>query len=356
MRSRCHLKFVQNIPTTVVNPKMSRRRLPNEEVPLNFATSYNLRGPAYVKLLLPDKVSGSVIGRGGQVLQEFEQKSGALIKVSPSRTYFPTTNERMVMITGDIGSLRIVIPLVMTKMKEHGMEPDSMMIRLTVPNSSIPSIIGKGGEIVKSIQGRTGAHLHLCERIEGLQETILELKGSELQVESATNEVMDIIQQDPRLKDLAGQYYGMSGPPQQAQMVPPADYGYPPQEFQRGFAPVHRDDFRDYQYDRQPSPLAPMNQGMVPDPTSNPALLTFPITIQFVVPPSAVPYIVGENGMSIGQYFRQTGATVQVDPPQPESQDINVSISGPLCGVQAAHILVIKQVTEAILAANPPRY
>ena len=306
---------------------MSRKRSGPDDIPAGFAPFYNLRGPAFLKVILPDKVTGSVIGRGGHVLNEFEQRTGAQIKVSPTRTFFPTTNERMIMMSGDIHSIRMMIPLILRKHQEHGMEPGSMMLRVIVPTTSIPSIIGKGGEVIKGLQARSGSYVHICERIEGIAEVIVEVKGNEYQVESGVFEIIDIIQSDPRLRELTGTYY--PGGMIQQQYTPPRD---------------------------MPQHAYPMRHQMdepVPDPTSNPDLLMYPMTMQFVVPSSSVPFIVGESGRSLEMYFRQTGATVLVDEtPLNDSLDVSVSISGPLCGVQAAHILVIKQVTDAIMSAQ----
>lgn len=311
---------------------MSWKRSGPDDGPTGFAPAYNLRGPAYLKVILPDKVTGSVIGRGGQVLSDFEHRTGAQIKVSPTRTFFPTTHERMIMMGGEMHSIRSMVPLILRKHQEHGMEPGSMMLRIVVPTSCIPSIIGKGGEVIKGLQSRSGSYVHICERIEGVPEVIVEVKGNEYQVENGVFELIDIIQADPRVRELIGTYY--PGGMMMSQNSPP----------QREM-PHHAS------YPMRPPPMADQ---VVPDPTANPDLLMYPMTIQFVVPASSVPFIVGDNGRSLDMYFRQTGATVSVEEMHQngDSLDVSVSISGPLCGVQAAHILVIKQVTDAIISAQ----
>ncbi len=87
------------------------------------------------------------------------------------------------------------------------------------------------------------------------------------------------------------------------------------------------------------------------DPTTNPVLLVYPMTIEFVVPVSSINYILGENGAHVEHVFNSTGAEVTISS-EPDSVDANVRISGPLSGVQAAHILVIKQVADALMAAE----
>ena len=366
---------------------MMRGRPPVDEGSLNYATSYNLRGPAFLKILFGDKVAGSVIGRGGQVVQEYESKTGAQIKVSPARAFYPYTNDRMVMVTGELECVFAAIPLMTLKLKEHGMDENSMLFRITVPNGSIPMVIGRGGEVVKQIQSRSGAFMHLCEKLNSVPETVFEIKGSESQVINAAREVVGIIQNDAKIKDVVGQYYGPnwspSAQPPPEREYPPRDYEsreYPPRElssrYDRQPSPPGRDYHRyedrhippppmplpvpqEYpRYDLQP-PVNPMQPPpLMNDPTGNPELLTYPLTIQFVVPPNAVAFILGENGIALREYFDRTGATVIVEQ-QPDVPDVNVTITGPLCGVQAAHILVIRQVSDAIMSAQqqfPPRY
>ena len=304
---------------------MSRHRNDDRSGP--HSTSYNLRGPCYAKFLLPDRVAGSVIGRGGQVLQEFEHTSGAQIKVSPPKAFFPTTSDRMVMLSGEIPCIVSAVGLVVNKLLEHGADENSMMIRITVPTTSIPAVIGKGGEIIRSLQSQTGAHLHLFDRIDGLPETVCEVKGSQSSISSAVHEIILIIQKDPRIKEILSEYYGQHAAPLQ-------DHPAPPQQR--------------HHYESPPPPPQPMV-----DPTTNPELLAYPTSIEFVIPPIAVDSILSENGAFTDYIFHQTGATVTVG--DPNSTDVNVTISGPLCGVQAAHILVIKQVTDAILSDQQHR-
>ncbi len=181
-------------------------------------SSYLVRGPVFARFTLPDKVAGSVIGRAGQVLQEFEQSTGAQIKVSPSKVYFPSTNERTIIITGEHHQVKMGLPFLVQKLIEHGQDERSVLLKMIVPNGSIPNIIGKGGEVVRSITSRTGATIHLCDKIEGVPETLLELKGGDRSIIDAGSEIIDIIQGDPKLKEIAGEYYasiqhGRGGPP-----------------------------------------------------------------------------------------------------------------------------------------------
>jgi RNA-binding protein Nova len=279
--------------------------------PANLS-AYTLRGPCFIKLLLPDKVTGSIIGRGGQVLSELEQATGCMIKVSPPKAFFPTTQERMVMVSGELEAISQIIRIVLIKLQEHGADPNAMILHAAIPNTSIANVIGRGGEVVRSIQQQTGVVLRVYDRIEGIPETIMEFKGSTESILGASLECNKIIQSDVRLKELVTEFYATASGPR---MAPPPP---PPQSL---------------------------------DPSSNPELLGYPVTIEFVVPVSSVAYITGENGSYQDFIFNQTGAIVAIADGG-ASPDVNVSIKGPLCGVQAAHLLVIKQVTDAMLASS----
>ncbi len=262
------------------------------------------------------------------MLAEIEQHSGANLKVSPPKVFFPSTSERMILVSGELESISRVVNIVLGKLIEHGADPGGMTLHMTVPNSSIPAVIGKGGEIVRNIQARSGATVHLSDRVDGVPEILVELKGTDAAVVNACEDVVRIIQNDPRIKEVICEYYPVNAPP----AVPPAMASSTP---------------------RPPVPPVRSSAPLPMDPASSPDLLMYPLTIEFVVPESSVSFIEGENRDYLDFVFAQTGAVVSVGGlATTSSGDVTVAIKGPLCGVQGAHILVIKKVTDAILAGG----
>ncbi|KAL3523523.1 hypothetical protein ACH5RR_016357 [Cinchona calisaya] len=110
----------------------------------------------HVKFLLSNAEAGSVIGKGGSTINDFQTQSGARIQLSRNFEFFPGTSDRIVMVLGTIDVVLKGVDLILTKLldefyvEEGGGDP-RFKVRLVVPNGSCGGIIGKGGSIIKSL-------------------------------------------------------------------------------------------------------------------------------------------------------------------------------------------------------------
>ncbi|KAL2539803.1 Protein BTR1 [Abeliophyllum distichum] len=111
----------------------------------------------HIRFLLSNAEAGSVIGKGGSTVNDFQSQSGARIQLSRNFEYFPGTADRIVMVSGTVDDTLKAVDLILTKLLDEfyvedgaDVEPQSK-IRLIVPNSSCGGIIGKGGAIIKSL-------------------------------------------------------------------------------------------------------------------------------------------------------------------------------------------------------------
>ena len=71
-----------------------------------------------IKFLCPSAVAGSIIGRGGSVINELNQATGAKIKVSQNGEFFPTTNDRVIAVSGSMTAISAAIHELITKIIE----------------------------------------------------------------------------------------------------------------------------------------------------------------------------------------------------------------------------------------------
>ena len=71
-----------------------------------------------IKFLCPSAVAGSIIGRGGSVINELNQATGAKIKVSQNGEFFPTTNDRVIAVSGSMAAISAAIHELITKIIE----------------------------------------------------------------------------------------------------------------------------------------------------------------------------------------------------------------------------------------------
>ncbi|GMI83360.1 BINDING TO TOMV RNA 1S (SHORT FORM), binding to TOMV RNA 1L (long form), BINDING TO TOMV RNA 1 [Hibiscus trionum] len=137
----------------VSSPEAARNRSPP---PPKSPTSENAEKPTYIRFLVSNAAAGSVIGKGGSTITEFQSKSGARIQLSRSNEFFPGTSDRIIMVSGVIDDILKAMELILAKLlnelniKDNDDAEPRTKVRLIVSNSSCGSIIGKGGATIKS--------------------------------------------------------------------------------------------------------------------------------------------------------------------------------------------------------------
>ena len=69
-------------------------------------------------MLCPNSVVGSIIGIGGAVINQLNQSTGARIKVSQNKEFFPDSTDRVIAISGSMDNISVAIQELVTKMIE----------------------------------------------------------------------------------------------------------------------------------------------------------------------------------------------------------------------------------------------
>uniref|UniRef100_A0A8C8ZFB0 NOVA alternative splicing regulator 1 n=1 Tax=Prolemur simus TaxID=1328070 RepID=A0A8C8ZFB0_PROSS len=67
-----------------LDPPDSRKR-PLEYISLHFSED----GQYFLKVLIPSYAAGSIIGKGGQTIVQLQKETGATIKLSKSKDFYP---------------------------------------------------------------------------------------------------------------------------------------------------------------------------------------------------------------------------------------------------------------------------
>uniref|UniRef100_A0A2K6F9T7 NOVA alternative splicing regulator 1 n=1 Tax=Propithecus coquereli TaxID=379532 RepID=A0A2K6F9T7_PROCO len=119
-------------------------------------------GQYFLKVLIPSYAAGSIIGKGGQTIVQLQKETGATIKLSKSKDFYP--------------------------------------VKIIVPNSTAGLIIGKGGATVKAIMEQSGAWVQLSQKPDGinLQERVVTVSGEPEQNRKAVELIIQKIQEDPQ--------------------------------------------------------------------------------------------------------------------------------------------------------------
>ncbi|KAF3841407.1 RNA-binding protein Nova-1 isoform X1 [Gymnodraco acuticeps] len=221
--------------TEADNPDSRKRPLetPLEEAGCTKRTNTGEEGEYFLKVLIPSYAAGSIIGKGGQTIVQLQKETGATIKLSKSKDFYPGTTERVCLIQGTVEALNGVHNFIAEKVREmpqSAQKPEPVSIlqpqttvnpdrvkqaKLIVPNSTAGLIIGKGGATVKAVMEQSGAWVQLSQKPEGinLQERVVTISGEPEQNRKAVEIIVQKIQEDPQSSSCLNiSYSNVSGP------------------------------------------------------------------------------------------------------------------------------------------------
>uniref|UniRef100_A0A672RBK6 RNA-binding protein Nova-1-like n=1 Tax=Sinocyclocheilus grahami TaxID=75366 RepID=A0A672RBK6_SINGR len=186
---------------------------------------FHEEGEYFLKVLIPSYAAGSIIGKGGQTIVQLQKETGATIKLSKSKDFYPGTTERVCLIQGTVEALNSVHDFIAEKVREmpqsaQKTEPVSILqpqttVNPDVPNSTAGLIIGKGGATVKAVMEQSGAWVQLSQKPEGinLQERVVTISGEPEQNRKAVEIIVQKIQEDPQSSSCLNiSYSNISGP------------------------------------------------------------------------------------------------------------------------------------------------
>lgn len=121
------------------------------------------QGDDELRLLIPSKVAGSIIGKGGQNITKLrsQYKASIIVPDCPGP-------ERVLTISSDLTTVLQVLNEVVPNLEENGSRhgSDEIDVRMLVHQSQAGCIIGKGGLKIKELREKTGARIkiysHCC--------------------------------------------------------------------------------------------------------------------------------------------------------------------------------------------------
>lgn len=191
--------------SSATSPTTNKRRRMNNNGNIGESADKNLKtGPCFMKLLVPDVIAGALIGKAGVTLQNLQQTTGSVIRLSAGGIYFPGTNERIVVASGSQEAINLIMYEVMVRIRDsisnNNMNGDfdevPMNLKMVLPNSSISIVIGKGGEAVRALINKTNAKVTASQRQETSNERIVTIQGNFDEVREAADSVIFRIQTD----------------------------------------------------------------------------------------------------------------------------------------------------------------
>lgn len=301
-----------------------------------------------VRVLIDNYEASVIIGKQGANVKQIRTESQAFVSILKSEG--TSNKERVMQVTGSVenvaNALRMIAELLIRndnerKSAEGESVVDQWTFKLLIHKSLAGAIIGRGGEIIKSIQTETTARISLStEPIGASTEKTVTVGGTPATLHDALTRILTRIQENPIR---AGTTSILYVPGQQAvAQFPgaPGPYGAPPSPYMPS------------PYGMPPSgpygaPMGgPMGGGMGGPPMGQ---MPGQKSQKIVIPSCTAGTVIGKGGSIIREIKQQSGTTISVA--APESKDGTervVTITGSEQGIQTA-IYLIRQRVESFV-------
>lgn len=298
------------------------------------------------KFLVSNAAAGSVIGKAGSNIGEFQLQSSARIQLSRTNEYFPGTSDRVMLISGTVGQVLTALHLVLAKMSGEKIVQETMLsrdgnsqeLRLLVPAALCGSIIGKGGATIRQFaeDSRAAIGLSAQDRMPpGVQDRVVKITGEDVeQLMRAVALILTKLAQNANYSRFTSTS---------------VSYGFAPAAYASSSAPIGAYGVA-YGNGRSIAPGV-SSQGPPPEvfergPQSEAVI---------GVPNRAVGAIIGKGGEVINQIKALVGVKIRVSAREDfmdGTRDRAVTINGPTEAVGIAEQLIRKKMETAMEQSN----
>lgn len=297
-----------------------------------------------VRVLIDNYEASVIIGKGGANVKKIRLDSNAFVSIL--KTEGAGSKERVMQVKGTVdfnaAALKLVAELLIQNDSERKVaeNPEARTtdwtFKLLIHKSLAGAIIGRGGDIIRSMQTETGAKVSLStEPLGASTEKTVTVSGNSDQLHAVCSRILTQTFENPvkagtsAIPYVPGQVMGYPG--QQQQQSPygapaPGQYGMPQQS--------------PYGMPQQSPYGMPMGgMGGMGGGASK--------TEKIVIPTVCAGTVIGKGGTIIMEIKSQSGTNISVAAPEPTApNDRVVSITGGAQGIQTA-IYLIRQRVES---------
>jgi len=166
-----------------------------------------------LRLIIPGREIGVIIGKGGETIHQIRAESEAKIFISDG-----SVPERVVTVTGTGDSVCMAYNLMCCRLEagEDGKESkkESLNLRLVVAAAQCGSIIGKGGSKIKEIRETCGASVNVgSDLLPGSSERCVTVSGPREKVVECIYQIVNILASKPFTGSVIQYKPGCSIPP-----------------------------------------------------------------------------------------------------------------------------------------------
>lgn len=298
------------------------------------------------KFLISNASAGSIIGKGGVTISEFQAQSGARIQLSRNHEFFPGTTDRILLLTGTVNAILTALHLILSKLlaeEPAGVQPENpgmvsptnanTVVKVVVPSAVCGGIIGKGGSTIRSYVEDSGAHIKLSGQdlmVPGVHERVITITGTLEQQLRAVALIITKMAEDPNF-------------PIHSSVVLSYPSGAQPGRAHAGVAAPAMQAFPGA-IALAPSVQAGMPvQAMPNSPTT---------TVTVAVPDEHIGAVVGRGGKYISEMQQVSGVRIKISDRTdyvPGTRNRKVTLTGTLEAVQIAQFLISQKVQQSVV-------
>jgi len=175
-----------------------------------------------LKLLVPNDAAVAIIGKRGANLVELKERYGASIRLSHNKEFYPGTNERVLVVSGEVSQIIDLNNYIIDKIHQNAAEGRNkrdkdenrgQQIKIILPNKTAGTIIGKAGATIKEIKEETKAKISITGRDESSVpgERLLTISGNtEQRIEAARQVITKIATQEDNMANTSLKYSYLS--------------------------------------------------------------------------------------------------------------------------------------------------
>ncbi|CDW59544.1 KH 1 domain containing protein [Trichuris trichiura] len=264
-----------------------------------------------LRILIPSKWAGAIIGKGGENIKRLRTQYNSTLSIPDS-----LTRERVVkMSCADLDMLCDCIADILPSLEESNTGQMQHELRILVHQSQAGAIIGRAGFKIKELRESTGSSIRVFSECAPYStERVIQLTGEVEQVVRAVKEILKICEETP-IKGAERMYDANN-----FDELYPYDYGGYGEKGKRSSmdsskfmgSPVPVDWFQRSK-PRFMEPEIPMRT------------LT---EIQVTIPNELCGTIIGRGGERINRIRNESGAHIRVDPPDANSDQRIITITG----------------------------
>ncbi|KAL5716079.1 hypothetical protein ACHQM5_017815 [Ranunculus cassubicifolius] len=299
---------------------------------------------------------GGIIGKGGIIINMIHRETGCNIRILDGA---PASQDRIILVSGlvhphdRVSAVQDAVLRVQGRIFAGGPESHEKVARLLVSSNHIGCLVGKGGTILAEMRRLSGAYIEIISKNQFPQlpyenDEVVQVTGGFESVQEALMQITSRLRHHHLFGDAFPSSANMPHhqvPPfpymgRREPSPPPGLYGLPPPGRIHPFD--DRPPFANWQH-RTPQPgfqgvpdvgRPPLGlpeyppPGRVQRPLPPPEAIITNTTVEVVVPRDVVPSIYGEDGSSLKQIRKISGAKITIGEPKPGANETGIVISG----------------------------